>query len=404
MEKKKKIPLRDKIIRLFIAAAISLVLWFIVNGSSDMMVTQDYNSIPITLTNTESLATKNLILSENKNYYLNLKVKGTDKNLRKINAKEISAEVNVGEINEKGAYDMEIAIKGLSNSVIIESMNPSTLLITVDNIIKEDLDVVVNVEGKPANDSVVISSKALEKVEVEGPEESIAGINKIVGVANVNGMETDTVQHVEVLAYDRAGNKINDLEFYPGIIKAEIILGKTKSVEVIPSIIGKPNEGITVSETTVEPSKILIGGKEEALNKVSGIQTDDIDVSRSSKTFTKDIGVTPPEGIYLMEGNTKVKVSVTLEQLIEKTVTLEGVKAINLEPGAVAQKIKDTNISVKLSGASSVLNHLDTSKAEAYIDCSNLKPGEYELPIQVNLPKELIKSILPEKTTVTIGP
>ncbi|MGL4607893.1 MAG: CdaR family protein [Eubacteriaceae bacterium] len=402
METKKKIPLRDKLIRLFMAFAIALVLWFIVNGSSDVMLTQEFTSIPITLTNVENLASKNLVLSENKNYYLNLRIKGTDKNLRKINTKEVSAEVNLGEIDVKGTYDLEIAVKGLSNSVIIDGMNPSTLSITVDSIIREDLEVVINCEGKPANGLTVISSKSLDKVEVQGPEESIGRIHKITGNANVNGMEEDSFQYVEVMAYDVTGNQIKEIDFYPSLVESEIILGKTKSIKVIPVITGSPVDGFSVTETTAEPQKILIGGKEGVLGEITEINLEPIDVNRLEKTFTRDVKPTVPEGVYLMDPNVKVRVTVMIEPLIEKTVAIDTIKGINLSPGEYISTMKETKVLVKLEGASSVLNQLDTKGVEAFVDCTDLPPGNYELPIQTNLPNHLIKSIAPEKTTLTI--
>lgn len=402
MVNKKKIPLYDRLIRILAAVAIAISLWFMVNGNSDMLITQDFNSIPITLTNADTLAGENLVLAEDKNYYLNLQVKGTDKNLRNINMKEITAEVDLGDIDAKGTYDLPVEIKGLSNSVIVTSMNPTSLQIDVDNIIKEDLEVDIVLEGRPANDLLVISAQSLEKVEVEGPEDSIAKIDKITATANVNGFETDSVQNLEVTAYDASGNPIVDLDILPNIISTEIILGKTKSIGITPSTTGDPANGYIVTGVLVEPSKVVIGAKEELLKTVETIPMDRIDVAGQSKTFTKDINLTAPAGCYFMDDSGKVKATVTIESPIEKSFTVDKVGTNNLAPGLVASKIKDTKVVVKLEGASSVLNSLNAAQIEAFVDCANLGPGEYELPIQTNLSQSLVKSITPGKTTVII--
>ncbi|MBP8865108.1 MAG: hypothetical protein KBG63_01335, partial [Acetobacterium sp.] len=237
---KKKISLQERLIRILASVGIAITLWFMVNGNADMLITQDFNSIPITLTNVEALTEKNLVLADDKNYYLNLQVKGTDKNLRNVNMKEVTAEVDLSDIDEKGSYDLDVEVKGLANSVIISSMNPTSLAIEVDNIIKEALDVVVLLEGKPANDLSVISAKSQEQVEVEGPEESIARIDKITTTVDVSGLESDTTRHLEVAAYDATGNPITDLEILPNVVEVEIVLGKTKSIGIIPSTTGNP--------------------------------------------------------------------------------------------------------------------------------------------------------------------
>ncbi|WP_373483986.1 YbbR-like domain-containing protein [Acetobacterium sp.] len=399
---KKKISLHERLIRVLASVGIAITLWFMVNGNADMLITQDFNSIPITLTNVESLTEKNLVLTDDKNYYLNLQVKGTDKNLRNVNMKEVTAEVDLSDIEEKGSYDLEVEVKGLANSVIISSMNPTSLPIEVDNIIKEALDVVILLEGKPARDLSVISAESLEQVEVEGPEASIARIDKITATANVNGLESDTTRHLEVAAYDATGNPITDLEILPNVVETEIALGKTKAIGIIPSTTGNPASGYIVTGMQVEPSKVLIGAKEELLNTIETIPMDPIDVSGQSKTFTRDINLTPPTGCYFLDGGGKVKVTVSIESPVEKSFTIDKVSTRNLGAGLVAAKVKDSRVVVKLEGASSILNNLNASQIEAFVDCANLGPGEYELPIQTNLSQSLIKSITPAKTTVII--
>lgn len=402
MEIKKKIPVYEKVLRIFIALGIAVLLWFMVNGNSDMIINQDFNSIPITITNVEGLAAKNLVLAEDKSYYLNLRVKGTDKNLRKINAKEITAEVNLGDINTKGTYDLEIVVKGLSNSVIIDSMNPTTLQIVVDNIIKENLDVGIVVDGRPANDAAVISAKSLETVEVKGPQESIARIAKTTATANVNDLEADTIQHLQVIAFDTSGNRINDVEFLPSVVKAEIILGNTKTVGVIPTTAGNPAVGYVVGEVSVEPTNVTIGAKQALIDQIQSITMNPIDVSGQAKTFTKDVNLTPPEGCYFLAGNDKVKIIVNIENSVERSFTLDKVGVNNLGSGLVVSKMKDSKVQIKLEGANSALNNINPAQAVAFVDCANLGPGEYELPIQTNLSQPLLKSVTPGKTTVTI--
>jgi len=293
-------------------------------------------------------------------------------------------------------------VKGLANSVIISSMNPTRLQIEVDNIIKEAMDVEIVLEGIPANELSVISAKSQETVEVEGPEASILLIDKITATANVNGLAADTTRYLEVTAYDGSGNPISDLEILPNVVATEIFLGKTKSIGMTPSTTGEPANGTIVTEMVVEPSKIMIGAREDLLSTIETISIDPIDVSGQSKTFTKDINLRAPEGFYFLDNSGRVKVTVSIETPVEKSFTIDKVGAKNLGAGQVISKIKDTRVVVKLEGASSVLNSLNAAQIEAFVDCANLAPGEYELPIQTNLSQSLVKSITPTKTTVII--
>ncbi|MDK2936426.1 MAG: hypothetical protein PWP62_1434 [Eubacteriaceae bacterium] len=399
---KKKIPIHDRIVRLILSIAMALTLWFTVNGDSDMLITQDYNSIPITLSNQESLADKNLVLADDKSYYLNLKIRGTDRNLRNIDIAEVRAEVDLSDISEKGSYELEVAVKGLPNTVIISSMNPTTLLIEVDSIIKESHEVVIKTEGKPANDRSVIATPVEETVEVEGPEEELAKIDKIQGTVNVNGLEEDAVRYVQVSAYDADGNVIEDVEVVPDVVTADIVLGQTKTVSVTPITSGSPADGYIATDITVEPSKLSIGAKQAVIDSINNISTAAIDLSGQSQTFTKEVDLVLPEGAYYLDGNGKVKVTVNIETPVEKSLTIENIETRNVGADLSVSKVKDTNAVVKLEGDDNVINSILASQVQVYVDCSNLSAGTYELPLQTNLSSAIVKSITPTTTSVTI--
>jgi YbbR domain-containing protein len=399
---KKKIPIHDRIVRLILSIAMALTLWFTVNGDSDMLITQDYNSIPITLSNQESLADKNLVLADDKSYYLNLKIRGTDRNLRNIDIAEVRAEVDLSDISEKGSYELEVAVKGLPNTVIISSMNPTTLLIEVDSIIKESHEVVIKTEGKPANDRSVIATPVEETVEGEGPEEELAKIDKIQGTVNVNGLEEDAVRYVQVSAYDADGNVIEDVEVVPDVVTADIVLGQTKTVSVTPITSGSPADGYIATDITVEPSKLSIGAKQAVIDSINNISTAAIDLSGQSQTFTKEVDLVLPEGAYYLDGNGKVKVTVNIETPVEKSLTIENIETRNVGADLSVSKVKDTNAVVKLEGDDNVINSILASQVQVYVDCSNLSAGTYELPLQTNLSSAIVKSITPTTTSVTI--
>ncbi len=78
-KKKKQISINEKTIRLLSSAVLAIILWLFINGNSNDIVPQDINAIPVTFTNMETLQEKHLVLEDNRNYYVNLRVQGTDR-------------------------------------------------------------------------------------------------------------------------------------------------------------------------------------------------------------------------------------------------------------------------------------------------------------------------------------
>ena len=402
-KKKKQISINEKTIRLLSSAVLAIILWLFINGNSNDIVPQDINAIPVTFTNMETLQEKHLVLEDNRNYYVNLRVQGTDRSLQEINTNEITAEVDMKDIDKKGEYNPEIVIKGLSNSVILKEVNPSTLHLVVDNVIESEKNVEVITQGKPGNDNAVISATSTEKVQVTGAEDRIAAIDKIAVTANVNGLTEDTSRMLEVTPYDKDGNIVSGVECEPDVVRVNIEGGKTKTVNITPpATTGDPQSGYKVTSVTVDPTQKMVGAKQEVLDTIQNIQIDPVDVSGANKAVTKEVTLKLPDGASFLDNGNKATVTVNIEPIIEKSFTISSIETRNVGQGLTAAKVKDSSVVVKLSGTATELNKLTADNIKAFVDLNGLGKGDQEVAIQISLPSDQIKSITPARTTVTI--
>lgn len=387
------------------AILFAIILWAYVNSDSSNIITQDIPNVPVTINGVEELQGKNLAINNVRNYYVNLKVKGSERNLNNINTNEISAEADLSEINAKGDYTIEVDVKGLSNTVILESITPKTIQITVDEISQIEWDVSVVTDGKPANDNTVISSKTEETVQVSGPSEVLQKISQVTAHVNVQEMEEDSTQHVAVNAYDNDGNILTGVECTPSVVDVEIVMGKTKDVSIAtPKTTGNVAEGHKITGISVEPQKITIGAKEDVLATVSSVETEPINVTNADNTMTGEAKLVLPEGVSLLdeEKTNKVNVTVQIEQTIERNYTITRIETKNLGAGLSVSKIKDGSVSVKLGGVASELNAINAEDISVYLDLTGLDKGDHEVEIKSNQPENRVKGISPARTVVTI--
>lgn len=401
--KKKKIPINEKTVRLLGAFFLAILIWLFVNGNGSNIVSQDINGIPVTLTNIETLQSKNLVLNDNRTYYVNLKVQGTDRSLSEIKTSEISAEADLKDINQKGTYSVDVAVKGLSNSVILKEVIPNTVDISVDNIIEADREVNIVTEGKPEGDNAVISATTTQKVKLSGPEEKIAEIDKVAATINVNGLTVDTSKYLEAIPYNKNGEIVTGVECEPSTVQATILVGKTKTVPIIaPSTTGAVQSGYKVTGVTVEPSQKMVGAKQNILDTISSIQIDPVDVNGANKTVTKEVTLNLPQGASFLDSSNKATITVTIEPLIEKSFTVSSIETRNLGAGLNAAKIKDSTVVVKLTGTATELNKISGEEIKAFVDLSGLQKGDQEVTVQISVPTDQLKTVTPSKTTVTI--
>lgn len=400
---KRRAVSNEKLIRAIIAAVLAVIVWFIINGSSTDLVEQDINSIPVTLVNVETLQDKQLVLADNRNYYVNLTVRGTDTSLHAINRQEITAEVDMSEVDSAGEQQLEVTIRGLSNSVILQEVTPSQLTLNVENVTESEMDVAVVTNGKPEGNNAVISAWTDEKVTLDGSEDSLSQVAEITATIDVDGMTSDSERYVEVVPRDRDGNVVDNVVCSPSAVNVQVAVGKTKDVRIAtPATTGTPAEGYAVTQVTVEPMQITVGGDEALLEAVNSIAVDAINVDGASRSVTEEVALQMPEGISALDGLEKVRVTAGIEPVSERSFTIDKIETRGLSSDRTLVSVSDSSVVVRLSGVTSELNGVDASKIEAWIDLSGLGAGEYDVDIQVTTDTGEVVSVSPTKTTVKI--
>jgi len=403
MIKTNKNPRREKVFRICIAITLAIVLWVYVNGTSIDLVTQDLKDIPVTLTNTDTLKENGLVLSEEKNYYVNLKVKGTEKNMESIDLSKITAEADLQDATSAGTYTPKVVIKGLPNSIGLDEIRPEALQIQVEKYEDKEQDVSVTTSGKPDGNLSVISATSAEKVKVTGDTDKLAKVAKITAVANVQGITADTTQYLDVSAVDSGGNVVAGVECAPRVVRANLVVGNTKTVTVTaPKTVGDVSSGYKVTGVKVTPTTVTIGGKQESLDAVSELSTSALGVAGATASVTGDVQIKVPDGITLMGSDSKVSATATVEALIEKSYTIDTIDKQNVPADLKVTKVQDSSVFVTLQGTASELKDIDTKDLSAWVDLNGKTKGTYDVLVQVKTPKGQVKSVSPDKTTVTL--
>lgn len=392
-----------RIVRLIIAACLSVFLWSYINGNDINMITQEINNIPVTLINTEKLTSKGLLLSEQKNYFVNIRVRGSERNVSKLDASQITATADLSGVKGPGTYTADVVLQGLPNSVILQETQPSEIRIKIDSIRHKSHSVTINTSGKPGNHLSVVSATTSEKVRVEGPSQSVNKIKSCVATANVQDITDDTDVNIPVRAIDKNGNVLSDVECKPSMIKASVKIGKTKRVKIkTPKTTGSVGDGYKVAKMTVSPKTVLLGGKESDLDSIDSVRPESIDLNgiKSGTVIQKKLNL--PSGVTDMDGNTNVTVTIKVEALTSKRLMIDDIEQRNVPNDLTVTKIENASVSVKIEGTNSELATLDSKDLSAWIDFSDAAEGTGSYNIQVTTDKGTIKSVSPSSTSATL--
>lgn len=304
-----------RIIRLVIAIALALFLWVYINGNSIDLISQDVENIPVKVTGIEQLTGRGLAVEGNNKYYVNIRLRGSQQNLRAVDTSAIKASVDLSDFHSAGTVSPEVVIQGVPNNVILDARRPENLTFTIVGLSEKTRRVHVNVNGSPGNGLSVLSVTTSGKVSAIGSTTSIGKIHRLVATVDVSGITSDTDAYTHVIAYDDKGKPIRAVRCQPDRVLTHVKIGTTKKVKVnTPTTTGSPAEGYKVSRISISPKTVTIGGKPSVLNSISSVSTTGtLKVTDENESVTKRFALDLPDGIMVLESSSKVTVTADIE-------------------------------------------------------------------------------------------
>lgn len=178
-----------------------------------------------------------------------------------------------------------------------------------------------------------------------------------------------------------------------------------KELPVKVRFMGRPERGYEVKDFIINPSVVRVTGPRSRLEKLKEIESHNILLTGRTRSFVQTVALKT----LLREGrvgeirhvDVYVKVEPELMQRVWEQVPL----AIVQNPGvSVPVRCKISSVQVKAEGSRELVEKLRETDFRAYVDVSDLKPGDYQLPVSViPVPGLLILSTAPGEVEVHIA-
>lgn len=250
--------------------------------------------------------------------------------------------------------------------------------VSVDVIHKDNLDTKLNIDSVVLDrDSVIVkgANHQLEKVAIV---KAIIDIDKIGNIK----VGSTTLTDVPLIAYDSDGNKL-DVEIVPSKVTATVkITSPSKEIPIKLVASGEP-DGVAIKSLTSSTTTVVVYGTEEAIANIEYLPvTVDVNGVKEDKSYT--INLSKPSGIREISTKT-INVELKVDNIVSKDVEEIPVNTVNLGDGYKAQAIGEQNrtVTVIVNGSNEVIEALDPSTIEAYVDLSGLGVGEHSVEVKV---------------------
>lgn len=290
-----------------IALLFAIFLWFYIIQVQSPEVDRTIKSVPVQFTKAE-LERKNLMLINDKEVTVDIKVKGQRRYIMGINKSDITVMADASNIETVGTHRVfPNAVMPYGNIEIVEQ-NPPAITVTADQIVKEKKEVKIITSGNPRNGYVVGDIKgAPETVTLRGAKSIISGIAYVAAEVNVSGREED-ISSIEPLYFvGTSDTEINTpyvtMEEETVDVHCEILKKKKLGIDIkFASGINTEKEWYVLDSNSLK--EVEVAGTTAAVENLEKIETKTIYSSMISETGEVEVELALPEGVRSLDGKT----------------------------------------------------------------------------------------------------
>ncbi|GAE37130.1 CdaR family protein [Halalkalibacter akibai] len=227
-------------------------------------------------------------------------------------------------------------------------------------------------------------------VDVTAARSLVGEVSVVKAFVDVAGADKTIEETTPVKLYDADGKELF-LSVDPQVVDVRVpITSPNRTVPAKVTRSGELPEGISINSVTITPEELTIYGPTDIIDRMNVVDVGTIDLSQLTETQTVEMTVPTPPGVERVVPETvSVTVSISVEETEDFTDVPVEVIGGRTEETVTFNGNLNRSISITAKGSEELLSKLTLSDIQAFIDVSDLQPGEHEVDIQVNGPPNI---------------
>lgn len=382
-----------------LALSLSILMW--------AMVVQDYNK-ETTVTFDVPLAVKHhptLEMFEGRQdmeTQVQVTVTGPNLLVSSLSKEDFKAQVDYGrvtEANRQQEVPVDVIMPARIREQVKYRVTPSTVTVTLVQVRKAP----VPVEVAPSTGVVAVGPREFRytakpeqnSIDMEGRTDYLNQVRTALATLEaadlnpplVGGVLREPVVKLRkpVQPLDATRNKVDKLaQHYADVVVTWEELPPGKTVQVQPRVRGSLPTGFELAGVTVAPSTITLrsGTVDGKLPDVTMVETEPVDLTGQSKTFTTTARVIAPPGTNAAVTSVQVTVTVA-ETRVEKVFGAIPVE-VKGQPPNLDVSLPVSTVQVRLTGPYTVMQPMDAGAVRLYVEVSGLTEGRHRVPVKMD--------------------
>lgn len=383
---------RNKVLQVIASILVAVAIWVYVDVEKAPERTKTIRDIPVEFSGeSTTLADKNLMLLSGYDTTVDLTIKGTKRELVKINKDNVRLVASTSSIDSVGVHTLRWDVvypDGVQSSALsVDWASKYKVTVTVGELYTKEVPVNCVVTGTVA-DGYFTGETVLDPTTLvlRGQRDDLLNVAYAKLTVDISDATRSVIQTESVQLYDNDDNPgdNSNSRTNASLIQAKVPVLTTKEVSLAVELSGVPGSAGQSIKTTITPSSVRLIGEADVLENIDEIvlatlYIEDLDIWQQNSYV-----VTAPDGTWLANSNEVATVEITMEGIEEKTVTVDTFSYTNVPSGLYAE-VQDT-LDVRLWGLSEELAELKADAITATVDLSSVtETGSCRVPVTVTV-------------------
>lgn len=302
----------QKIINIILAVIVSVGAWIFVVYNYYPMTDVRYSEVPLGFDGEEELADRGLAVSDASVESISVTLNQKRIDVNKYSASDISALLNVSNC-VAGDNKVSLNVTGPKETTVV-SYDNEAIDVKVDRTDSTYMDIDVIYGEGAAEDAVPIASDLSRgEAMVTCAAGRLSDVKRVAAVLDPDEVGENTKSFTATLvALDKNGNIVPHTVIYPDEISLDASAGKRKTVALKVNVKNKAAEDYERKFSA--PDKVTIKGAKDVMDKISSVDTEEIDISYTYENGELPIYCILPEGAYLADDPDKLVLKYTVNK------------------------------------------------------------------------------------------
>lgn len=375
--------MKKKALYLLLSVAIAVGMWVYVVTTVSPEWEETYYDIPVTLKNETVLHDNGLMLLDEKQPTVTLRLKGNRSDLVNLNKANITLIADLAKIYTSGqqsiAYDISYPGNVPNNAIEVMSQSPKEITLTVAERRTKEIEVVPIYTGTVPEGFRTDKEDLLldhETVTVTGPATVIDQITAARITVDLEGQTETISQSYRYTLCDAAGNAVDSAQVTTDVeeISLTLKIQRYKEIQLVLNVI--PGGGATGQNSLIQMDmeSIQVSGSEQLLQSIGDTLEFEIRLAEILEDTTVQFDIKLPEGVENLTGKSVLTVRVSFPNLKTRTFQVSNISARNV-PVGMKVDILTKELTVTIRGNADQILNVTAEDLSVIVDLANAELG-----------------------------